>query len=430
MYRLAIVRLFFKSDRNKDSGQNVTALKSFFYESSIDEKEGYAYKDPMFGQLPDFLAYRNKLLILTHILGRYLPCIKKINRQKNFTIVPVEYWLSIKSILSSLYEVLISRLDKKIPNVMDYRGINVSGVFRDELYRKYNDMPLMHLVFYPLMKACCKSRKIQKYIHTYENNPWEKMALTGIEEVMQYIQTIGFQQSVVPQASVNTFNSAEELVNMPLPQRILCVGQEPLDIINIYSESTLINAETSCGLRYKYLQQLELKPRRKIQKILVVPEGVPSVVPMLNYVLDQLRNQQEYQLTFRFHPALTYEIVRTKFGFDLGTAANANISQELLQEDLLNHDLCIYWGSTVALEALCMGIPLIHYDMQTVLSNDPLFRCNYLKWTVIANESLPVIIEKINSLTDKEYTQQANQAVDYIKRYFYPVNDENMQKFL
>lgn len=430
IYRLVVVRLFYKPEPDQDSNHKVTVLKSFFYESSIDEKEGYSYKDPIFGRLPDFVADRNKLLILTHVLGRYRSCIKKINREKNFTIVPVEYWLSIKSILSSLYDVLTCRLDKKMPDVMDYRGISVSGIFRDELYRKYNDIPLMQLVFYPLMKACCKSRKIQKYIHTYENNPWEKMAIAGIQEVTPYTRTTGFQQSVVTQASVNTFNSSEELANMPMPQRILCVGQKPLDIINIYCESTLTNAETSCGLRYKYLQQFELKPRRKIQKILVAPEGVPSVVPMLNYVLDQLKNRQEYQLTFRFHPALTYDTVRAKFGFDLGTDANANISKVLLEEDLMNHDLCIYWGSTVALEALCMGIPLIHYDMQTVLSYDPLFRCDYLKWTVTDNESLPEVIETINSLTDEEYTRQADQAAAYIKGYFYPVTDENMLKFL
>ena len=115
------------------------------------------------------------------------------------------------------------------------------------------------------------------------------------------------------------FNSVEELENMPLPQRILCVGQEPLDIINLYSESKLTNAEAGCGLRYEYLQQLQIKPKSKIQNILIAADGLLGVVPMLNYVLEQLKILQEYQLTFRFHPALTYETLRKKFGFVLGT---------------------------------------------------------------------------------------------------------------
>ena len=45
---------------------------------------------------------------------RYRPCIKKINQQTKYTIVPVEYWLSIKSILSSLYKVPTSCCVDKI----------------------------------------------------------------------------------------------------------------------------------------------------------------------------------------------------------------------------------------------------------------------------------------------------------------------------
>ena len=89
IYGLAVVRLFYKLEQAQGSDHKVTVLKSFFYESSVDEKNGYNYKDPMFGRLPNFLADKNKLIILTHIIGRYRPCIKKINRQKNFTIVPV-----------------------------------------------------------------------------------------------------------------------------------------------------------------------------------------------------------------------------------------------------------------------------------------------------------------------------------------------------
>ena len=201
-------------------------------------------------------------------------------------------------------------------------------------------------------------------------------------------------------------------------------------IIGNTCHTTLNNIETSCGLRYEYLQKLEVKPRKKIQKILIAPEGLPSVFPMLNYVLDQLKNRQEYQLTFRFHPFLSYEKIRTKFGFDLGTVANANVSQALLHDDLMNHDLCIYWGSTVSLEALSLGMPLIHYDIQTVLSYDPLFRCRHLKWTVTKYNSLPDVIEKINSLNNKEFSQQINLAKEYMNNYFYPVTDENLEKFI
>lgn len=84
----------------------------------------------------------------------------------------------------------------------------------------------------------------------------------------------------------------------------------------------------------------------------------------------------------------------------------------------------------MALEALNMGIPLIQYDIESVLSYDPLFRSNYLKWMVTDNDSLPEVIERIIFLSDEEYSRQANLAKAYMKSYFYPVSDENMSKFL
>jgi hypothetical protein len=84
----------------------------------------------------------------------------------------------------------------------------------------------------------------------------------------------------------------------------------------------------------------------------------------------------------------------------------------------------------VALEALSMGMPLIHFDMQIYLSYDPLFRCKYLKWIVNNNVSLHDVIEIIDSMSDEEYDRQVFKAKKYIESYFYPVTDERLSKFL
>jgi len=93
-------------------------------------------------------------------------------------------------------------------------------------------------------------------------------------------------------------------------------------------------------------------------------------------------------------------------------------------------DICIYWGSTVALESLSMGIPVIHFDMGTVFSYDPLFRCNALKWNISENDSLYQTIDNIYSITDDEYILQAQEAKNYIESHFYPVDENNLEKFI
>ena len=77
-----------------------------------------------------------------------------------------------------------------------------------------------------------------------------------------------------------------------------------------------------------------------------------------------------------------------------------------------------------------MGIPLVHYEIRPGLSYDPLFRCDHLKWTVTRNDSLPVVIETINSLSDDEFSRQVDLATDYLSKYFHPVTEKDLRKFI
>lgn len=427
---MVLARIFGKPVPSNPLKTSLTVLKTFFYQSSIDEKDGFCYHDPMFGRLPEFLAGREDLIILTQILDNYRICIKKINRHSELSIIPVERWLSVGEIVQCFFTLLFLRLDTKVPARLMFRGINVSGLFRLELYRKNNDIPFNQMLYYPLMKRMARTHSIKHYIHTYENNPWEKMAIAALREVSPATVITGYQQSVVPQASVNVFNSGIEVNTMPLPDRILCVGQEPVDILNKYSAEGYLRVEASCGLRYEYLQEIAKKSRKKIERILVAPEGVEQILPMLCYVVRELKDLPQYQITFRFHPSLSYKVLKEQNLFDLSGIENAALSKASLQEDLMRHDVCIYWGSTVALEALSLGMPLIHFDVGSWLSFDPLFRCLHLKWIVTDRTPLPDVFNLVDALSDEEYDFQARKAKEYLKKYFFPVSEQNLKKFV
>ena len=431
-YKIFLIRFYFKKNINHQGFKklNTYTLKTFFYESSIDKNNNFSYHDPMFGRLPEFLAVNGNLLIITQILGNYKKCLDRIKKNKEYTIIPIEYWLSMSTLFKGLRFLLIFRFDKLFNFPTKYRGININKLLKSEIFRNGNDIPLNQYLYYEAMTRCFRNKKIDQYVSTYENNPWEKMAILGIRQMSPLTKIVGFQQSVVPQASVNVFLSAEELQIMPLPDKIICVGKTPAEIINENSAAPMENIDVGCGLRYEYLWLTPSKKRKKIRKVLVAPEGVADVIPMINKVIKELNNNMMYHVSLRFHPSLPYENIKDMLDYNLENYKNIVISSLSLQEDLIENDLCIYWGSTVALEAMSMGIPLIHYNMQTILSYDPLYCCTNHKWTVTEKESLIDVIESINALSDEEYAQQAKQAKSYIARYFFPVNDENMSKFL
>ena len=101
-----------------------------------------------------------------------------------------------------------------------------------------------------------------------------------------------------------------------------------------------------------------------------------------------------------------------------------------LQEDIAWADMVIYWGSTVALEALSMGKPVVHYDNGSVLSYDPLFELKDLKWRVQAPQPLAAVLDEIALLPDGEYASRLQAARQYVADYFYPVTPQAMSAFL
>ena len=101
-----------------------------------------------------------------------------------------------------------------------------------------------------------------------------------------------------------------------------------------------------------------------------------------------------------------------------------------MKDDLDESDMVIYWGSTVALEALMLGKPVINFDAGDALSYDPLFECHHLKWTVNKQTHLVEVIEKIYNMSDEEYEHQLKLAREYLGDYFYEITEERLDRFL
>ena len=90
----------------------------------------------------------------------------------------------------------------------------------------------------------------------------------------------------------------------------------------------------------------------------------------------------------------------------------------------------IYHGTTASLDALANGLPVINVEFDDFISVDPLFDFNDFKWMVGRPEELEDAIEKVYALSDEDYYERQKRGIEFVKNYFYPVNEENLRKFL
>jgi hypothetical protein len=112
---------------------------------------------------------------------------------------------------------------------------------------------------------------------------------------------------------------------------------------------------------------------------------------------------------------------------------NVEISKFIhVVDDIERSDAILYWGSTVSLEALMMGKPVISFNMNNMLSFDPLSLLNFsgLRWTVDSNIPVHDIISQILYMNNDEFLLKANAGRENIEQYFREQTVDSMQAFL
>ncbi|MHB8108397.1 MAG: glycosyltransferase family protein [Syntrophorhabdaceae bacterium] len=402
-------------------------IKTFLYNHSFDEKSHY--KDTFFGSLPDFLKNTEKVLILADILGDVSHVVKKIRECRSHVIVPLEMFLSVRDVMHAVVEILLTKIS--LTQKYLFFGYDVTDIVKGELKRTCNGIPFYQYLHRAMIKGLVKKIKVETFLFTYENNPWEKMCMMAIRKYSQATKTIGYQHSVVPQASANAFISQYEADIIPTPDRILTVGEKPKKIMEKYGYFKNGKIEPACALRFEYLFRSKAYTRKKEGHILLALEGLDETHRLMNYAMTQLKGNSYFQVRYRTHPEMPINKFEKRLVFPLNEVPNFHLTGNvLLKDDLKWADVVLYWGSTVSLEALISGRPIIRYNMDTVLDNDPLFECNHLKWVVTDTMSLSETIEQIYRLDDESYFKAWTMAKQYLSDYFFPVTPERMKLFL
>jgi len=416
-----------KKERRLDKTKRYYVIKTFLYSQSFQDN---GYRDAFFGSLPDYLEKKVNVLILADMHGRRLSFVDKLLKYETHSILPLELFVNLGVLLKTAIECIAPRLKAKKEYL--FFGQSVTGVINAELERTRGGIDFYQLLHYGMMRRLLSKFKVDTFLLTYENNPWEKMCMLAFRDFSPATRIIGYQHTVVPQASANAFISVKEKAIIPTPDRILTVGKTPKDIMEKYGCFDPDKIEPSCGLRFEYL--FEMRPnceRKKQGRILLAGEGLEGMHILVNYVIRELAGSHQYRIRIRTHPALPLKVFKDKLTRPIQTIPNFEISEsKSLKDDLEWTDMVIYWGSTVSLEAVKMGKPIIRYNMDKGLNYDPLFECGHLKWIVNDSISLSKTIQDVYELEDSEFMNEWESAKSYIEEYFYPVNAHRLDLFL
>ncbi len=405
----------------------VYVFKTFVAARAFD-RQG-TYKDLFFGAAVDHVARHQRVLVLGDVMDDFKKTTDLLGRVGGARVFPLESFLSPMDVLRASWQILTYCW--QIPSRVDFCGQDITPLMVKLRESGADKIQPLHLYQYYVTRALLKQFSVKSFALTCEFNPWEKMCLWAVRELSPQTKTIGYQHAVVPQASANMFTSRLEEGFIPRPDLVLTVGQAPKDIIHRYETCAPSTVKACSGLRFDYLSGQPQPKRENRGHILLALEGLPQVAEMTNYVLGHWDGAKDWQLRIRTHPVLPLEKFVSQLTKDPLQMKGVSISKGTsLKDDLLWSDMVIYWGTTVALEVVSLGKPVIHYDNGFLLSYDPLFELKDFHWVATSSTSLIDIINHIYALSSDDYERQCKAAQAYMAGYFHLVNSTALDCFL
>jgi len=426
---LASFYLSTKIKRSLKKENSYYIIKTWIDEGSFLDDN--IYNDLFFGRLQEYLKEKGKnFIILAGILTKYRDRIRKINKVKQDLIIPQEYFVRYFDYLKVIALNIIYR--PKIAKPVSFLGFEVTDLVKECLSKDYENNEInKNLIYYYYIKGLLKKIKLHTFLFPFEGQSWERLSMLAIKSFSLPIKTIGYAHASLPPYLLSYFYSKEEGAIVPLPDKIITMGKETKDILeksgNYNNETNLIEG---CALRYEYVFKKNRIAWNKNGTILAaLSMDMGYSLGLLKILCDMLAENNGFKVVLRSHPFTPLKAITRLYDLDLGHKFQISKSKSF-KDDLMGSSLVVYVDSTTGLEALMCGVPVVHVDLKEPVSTDPLFRLNSLKWTVSDKNELSKVIDYINHIDNEEYLKKYNDALVYLKRYFYPVEEKYLKEFV
>lgn len=429
-----------KYDYNSDPAQKnrpAVLIKSFLYPSAFNEDGKFV--DPFFGNLPNYIDERYgdeyKVLIVAVAFKDRLECYRKAHKHNDLAVQPLESYLTYSDIVVAFLKLMWFKLcgKFKVPEKIIFWENDVTRLIESCINKWGWSIQLYQYLHMAAGQRIAEQHNLVRGIMTFEGNPWERMFIEGLKRVRTKCQIVGYQHSVVTPASAGYYILPQELKKCPLPDKIFTTGKVPHNILLAKGDYPKERTRVSCALRHNHFSGILATGCKNGNdlNVLVALEGVWDVLPIVSYIFNNAANCRNTNFTIRSHPVLPLNEILIALSLKIEQYPNIRASDEKKAiDDIAKSDAVIYWGTTVALEALMAGKLLIHFNKGQMPSFDPLFDYDGLKWTINKHTDLSAVLKQIRSVSSKTIEVETEKGRQYVLSYFNPVEEHLMKDFL
>lgn len=264
---------------------------------------------------------------------------------------------------------------------------------------------------------------IKTFIYIFENHIWEKMFCRAFRCYSPETTLVGYAHAIVNTMYTCYSVSGYEKHLLPLPDIIAVNG---IRAKNVLEHSGFIGKKIEIigALRYQSLEKKKISKKEYKEKTVLVAlsAGINDSLELTHKVLSALGDHEGIIVDLKFHPTLPFSIISK---YIRSIPGNVRIREDPIEKLLLNSDVLIYAESTVCVEALAMGVPVVN------VRSDHRIDMNIFEGidVVPSVSTVPEIIEAINYVTSDKILEQLNSIQIIVDDIFAPLDADFLKVF-
>jgi hypothetical protein len=411
-----------KRNENREQG------KKIIIHSWVDNRSFRTpgqYEDVFFGRLgSDLKKVHSGVYYLIDVLPT---CFFPVALSKLFgtgeDFILMEEFINPLDVVLSVHSV--SRHFPDLKEIPRFMNLDITPIIHEELEKdRINLRTFQTNLFYIVGREIAKKYEVQSFIYSFENLMWEKMFCLSFRKFSPSTKIIGYAHSTISKMEIFYSVSAYERDFIPLPDTVVVNG--------LRAQEALINSgfdrhRIVIGGAYRY-HSLEidstLNPKNKgIKNILIIPtDDFNSTLELVTKTMEAFGNKKEIKCIIKLHPTLP----RRKISAYLSRIPdNFVISENSINQLLSCVDLVVYTGSTVAIEAIAQGIPILHVRSDLTIDRDIFSESDH-----IVSVSRPGEIYQAFLTILEGGIESHKKGQEIVQEFFAPVDESTIQVFL
>lgn len=392
-------------------------VTTLFYQKSLGTDK---YEDQFFGSLHEEIAHFGRdILYVGDAIDEFTRAdsMRMGKAGRPVSIYSLVSWLDI--LAGSL--VVFTRAPQFENNT--FLGVDFSKVLFWHAHSYRYDFNLTAEIFYRGVHRACRRYQFAKMLYAYEGSVYERAAVQAFREETP-APVDAYSHAVLYSLNLKLHASVSEAELAPEPDRYLVCSEDARNVL-YRLRSVKAAMIPTCSLR-SISRPGDIK-KNDGENVLVVLDGLWSTAVVLDWLYQNADALGGRPVVIRPHPNMGWARLRGQC--PNYRAGLFRISQRSLKDDFEDAFCVLYRQSSVGIQALMHGIPIIHLKVDQPLSGDPLKDTDLGKMVVTDAQGLSKALSHVPAVR-KEILSADSDTHGFVTGYFVPPRPELLRFFV